>query len=69
MLLSVSIDGGKPYAVKRGRTAEPRIYSRFWYLPEQPWGEHAVTVTLQRLPKGQRWIVGQFLVVGTLRRG
>lgn len=69
MLLSVSIDGGKPYEVKRGRTAEPRIYSRFWYLPEQPWGEHAVTVTLRCLPKGQRWIVGQFLVVGTLRRG
>ena len=32
MLLSVSIDGGKPYEVKRGRTAEPRIHSHFWYL-------------------------------------
>ena len=69
MLLSVSLDGGKPYEIKRGRTTEPRIYSRFWYLPEQPWGEHTVTVTLKRLPKGQRWIVGQFLVVGALRRG
>ena len=69
MVLSVSLDGGKPYEVKRGRTTEPRIYSRFWYLPERPWGEHTVTVTLKRLPKGQRWIVGQFLVVGALRRG
>ena len=64
MLLDVSVDGGAPYMVARRRTREARIYSRFWYLPELPWGEHTVTVTLRRLPKGQRWIVGQFLVVG-----
>ncbi|MGN0846565.1 MAG: GDSL-type esterase/lipase family protein [Kiritimatiellia bacterium] len=68
MFLEVSIDGGKPFVVKRGRTQEPRIYSRFWYLPEQTWGEHTVTVTLKRLPAGQRWILGQFLVVGRLTR-
>lgn len=67
MVLEVSVDGGKPYEIKRGRTTEPRIYSRFWYLREQPWGEHSVTVTLKKLPAGQRWILGQFLVVGNIR--
>ena len=60
MELEVSIDGKKPYSVMRQRTLEPRIYSRFWYLPEQPWGEHTVTVTLKKPPTGQRWFVGQF---------
>ena len=68
MLLEVSVDGGKPFVLERKRTLEPVIYSRFWYLPEQEWGEHTVTVTLKRLPAGQRWIVGQFLVVGKLAR-
>lgn len=68
MELEVSVDGGKPFTMKRGRSLEPHIYSRFWYLPEQAWGEHTVTVTLKKLPAGQRWIVGQFLVVGKLAR-
>lgn len=68
MELEVSIDGKKPYRVMRQRTPEPRIYSRFWYLPEQPRGEHTVTVTLKKLPTGQRWFVGQFQIVGALSR-
>ena len=68
MVLEVSVDGGKPYTLERRRTTEPVIYSRFWYLPEQPWGEHTATVTLKKLPAGQRWILGQFLVVGELAR-
>lgn len=67
MALEVSIDGGKPQAVTRMRTT-PHLSSRFWYLPVQTWGEHTATVTLKRLPKGQRWLLGQFLVTGTLHR-
>ena len=68
MELEVSVDGGKPFTLTRRRTMEAHIYSRFWYLPEQAWGEHIVKVTLRKLPAGQRWIVGQFLVVGKLTR-
>ena len=69
MILEVSVDGGTPVEVRRARTDEPHVYSRFWYLPEQPCGEHTATVTLKRLPKGQRWILGQFLVAGERLRG
>ena len=69
MVLEVSIDGRTPFEMKRARSAEAHIYSRFWYLPRQPWGDHTVTVRLKRLPKGQRWIVGQFLVVGSFASG
>lgn len=66
MVLEVSVDGGAPYEVTRARKA-PHLSASFWYLPVRKWGEHTVTVTLKHLPKGQRWIVGQFLVTGTLK--
>ena len=69
MVLEASVDGGAPFEVKRARSMEAHIYSRFWYLPKQPWGDHTVTVRLKRLPKGQRWIVGQFLAVGSFASG
>lgn len=68
MVLEVSVDGGAPYEVTRARKA-PHLSASFWYVPVRKWGEHTATVTLKRLPKGQRWIVGQFLVTGTLKGG
>lgn len=64
IVISVSVDGGKPFTWRRVRSAESRIYSRFVYLPELEWGEHEAVFTVVDVPAGQRCILGQFLVVG-----
>ncbi len=61
--LEAVIDGGKPLTIKRTQT-ESRKHSRFWYLPEQPAGEHTVTLTIKQIPKDSWIYAGQLLIVG-----
>lgn len=65
-VLEVTLDGGEPFEVARKRSG-PHLSAQFWYLDVPDWGDHVATVTLKRLPKGQRWLLGQFLVSGALR--
>lgn len=62
-VLEVSVDGGTPMTVTR-KQSEPTKHARFWYLPEQAPGEHTATFTVKTLPEGQRYYLGQVLVIG-----
>ncbi len=65
VVVEAVVDGGAPIAIKRAKTAEPRMHSRFYYLPEQAPGPHTVVLTVKELPEGQSFYAGQVLVVGT----
>jgi len=58
------VDGGGPITVERVQREKTR-HARFWYLPEQKPGMHTVTFTVKRLPAGQSFYLGQFLIVGS----
>ena len=62
-LLEAVIDGGKPITSRR-KMRETTKYSRFWYIPEQPYGEHTAVFTVKELKEGQSFYFGQVLVVG-----
>ena len=66
MVMTASVDGGKPIEFKRLRSSEPRLHSRFFFLPLQPFGRHTVTFTVKIVPEGQRFFCGQALIAGTV---
>ena len=65
IVVAVSVDGGAPVVRERTRTREPRLHSRFWYLPALPPGEHEAVFTVRSIPEGAACYAGQVLVVGT----
>lgn len=64
MAVELSVDGGAPMAVKRTQN-EKKKYSRFFYLPALPFGEHTAVLTVKALPEGMAFYSGQVLVIGT----
>lgn len=60
------VDGGTPIVMKRVQTELVRRYARFWYLPEQPNGDHTATFTVKRVPAGGWVYAGQILVIGVV---
>ena len=62
-LLEAVVDGGPPITAKRVQRERTK-HARFWYLPEQPEGEHTVTFSVKELPAGQSFYLGQLLIVG-----
>jgi len=65
MVVEGVVDGGKPFVRERMRTHEPRMHSRFWYLPAVPPGDHTAVFTVKTLPEGATFYAGQILVIGT----
>lgn len=63
--IKVVIDNGKPITIERKQT-EKQKYARFFYLPEQPPGEHTSILTITELPAGVEYYLGQILVIGSL---
>ena len=61
----VTIDDADPITIERTQR-EKRKYSRFFYLPEQPPGEHIVVLQITELPDGVEYYMGQILVIGTV---
>ncbi|WP_332882230.1 SGNH/GDSL hydrolase family protein [Tichowtungia aerotolerans] len=59
------IDGKQIVNMERRQTQKMYQFSRFWYLPPQPPGEHTVCLTVKHLPEGQSFYAGQILIVGT----
>jgi lysophospholipase L1-like esterase len=64
MIVEAVVDGGKPVTMKRAKTAEKFKHARFWYLPEQPPGDHTVVFTVKQMAEGQFFYAGQILIVG-----
>jgi lysophospholipase L1-like esterase len=62
-VLEAVVDGGQPIIAERMQRENTK-HARFWYLPEQAPGEHTVTFTVKKLPAGQSFYLGQFLIVG-----
>lgn len=62
-VLEAVVDGGTPIIAKRIQR-ESTKHARFWYLPQQPEGEHTVTFTVKELPEGLSFYMGQLLIVG-----
>jgi len=48
------------------KQTEKQKYARFFYLPEQPAGEHTVELKITELPAGTEYYMGQILVVGAV---
>ncbi|MBT3382059.1 MAG: SGNH/GDSL hydrolase family protein [Lentisphaerae bacterium] len=67
MVIEARIDETTTKLFKRTQREMHRKYSRFFYLPELPHGEHTVTFTIKELPEGASLYAGQFLIVGTPR--
>jgi hypothetical protein len=65
--VEVTIDQARvPITIKRLQTESQRRYARFFYLPEQPPGEHTAILSVKRLPEGMSFYAGQILVIGTM---
>jgi len=56
---------GEPVTIERKQT-EKQKYARFFYLPEQPAGEHTVELKITELTAGTEYYMGQILVVGAV---
>ncbi|MCY2994539.1 MAG: hypothetical protein NTY19_42740 [Planctomycetota bacterium] len=66
MEIEVTIDHAQvPITIKRPQTESQRRYARFFYLPEQPPGEHTAILSVKQLPEGMSFYAGQILVIGT----
>lgn len=65
-ILEAVVDNGAPISIERVQYEKIRKYARFWYLPEQPLGDHTVTFTVKKLPEGQSFYAGHLLIVGKL---
>ena len=66
MEVEVTIDHAQvPITIKRPQTESLRRYARFFYLPEQPPGEHIAILSVKQLPEGLSFYAGQILVIGT----
>ncbi|OGV65900.1 MAG: hypothetical protein A2283_01405 [Lentisphaerae bacterium RIFOXYA12_FULL_48_11] len=63
-VIEATVDGGTPVTMKREQKEKPRKHSRFWYLPEQPAGEHTAVFTVKHVPEGSWFYAGQILVIG-----
>lgn len=66
-VIEAVVDGGQPIVAKRVQSEKTK-HARFWYLPEQAPGEHAVTFTVKHVPEGAWFYAGQLLIVGTPAR-
>ena len=64
-IIEAVVDGGAPVTMKREQKEKPRKHSRFWYLPEQPAGQHTAVFTVKQVPDGSWFYAGHILVVGT----
>ena len=62
MEVEVTIDHAQmPITIKRPQTESQRRYARFFYLPEQPPGEHTAILSVKQLPEGMSFYAGQIL--------
>ncbi|OGV67211.1 MAG: hypothetical protein A3K19_26205 [Lentisphaerae bacterium RIFOXYB12_FULL_65_16] len=64
MVVDVSVDGAAPVRCERVQTETVHQYSRFFYLPELPAGDHTAVLTVRQLPENTAFYAGQVLVVG-----
>jgi len=62
MEILVSTDGAKTTPLTLKQTGK-RLFARFTNLPELPQGNHATTVTINKLPDGTTFYAGQFLLL------
>ncbi len=63
MIVEVTVDDDKPLRIKRQRSKEKRLHSRFWRI-SKPSGKHKATIKIVKLPKGQKFFCGQLQVLG-----
>jgi lysophospholipase L1-like esterase len=66
MEVELVIDHGPAIIIKRQQTENSHTYARFFYLHEQPPGQHTALLRVKSLPAGLSFYVGQVLVVGKL---
>jgi lysophospholipase L1-like esterase len=65
MSVEVTIDGSaSPITIERPQRESIRRYARFFYLPQQPFGEHTAVLTVKELPDNTSFYAGQILVIG-----
>lgn len=62
--VEVAIDAAAPFTIDRPQTEQAHRYARFFYLPEQPAGEHTAVLRIKTLPPGISYYAGQILVIG-----